>query len=356
MAIKFSAFTKAVPFVLSVKKPVLIRGRHGVGKSELVYQISKTLGLPVVERRASQMTEGDLLGLPAIEGGSTSWMAPDWFKEACETPVVLFLDEIDRATLEVRQGIFELTDSRKLNGHHLHEDTLIFGAVNGGIHGAQYSVGEFDPAELDRWTVFDVEPDVKDWLDWAKTVVSDVVWDFIAQNHDHLEHIGEFEPNKVYPSRRSWVRYDQCLQEGDLLDKAQGLIVNLGHAFVGKEASIAFNDFLQNYNKVVTVEDLLDKGKHKLVKKFSINDHNAMVEKIEKEDIFKTQLTAKRMKNLAKYFVSLPSEVAMKLWGVMGHADNEMENTIALHQCKVGKILVGEYFVKILAEQSQDDD
>jgi hypothetical protein len=36
----------------------------------------------------------------------------------------LFLDEVDRATLEVRQGIFELTDSRKLNGHYLHEDKM----------------------------------------------------------------------------------------------------------------------------------------------------------------------------------------------------------------------------------------
>jgi len=355
MAIKFSAFTKAVPFVLNICKPVLIRGRHGVGKSELVYQIAHGLDMPVVERRASQMTEGDLLGLPVIEGETTTWMAPDWFQEACNVPVVLFLDEIDRATLEVRQGIFELTDSRKLNGYHLHDGTLIFGAVNGGIHGAQYSVGEFDPAELDRWTVFDVEPDVKDWLDWAKTEVSDVVWDFIAHNHDHLEHIGEFEPNKVYPSRRSWVRFDECLQQGDLLEKATGVVVNLGLAFVGKEAAIAFNDFLQNYTKIVTVEDILDKGKFKLVKDFTINDHSAMCEKFEKAEIFKEEMTPKRMKNFAKYFVSLPSEVAMKLWGIMGMTGNDLENTVNLHAVKVADYgTVGEYFVNVLTTTTEE--
>ena len=150
MAIDFATFVKVAPHVAAVRKPVLIRGRHGVGKSEVVYQIAAALGMPVVERRASQMTEGDLVGLPSTDGNVTSFNPPDWFKTACDNPVVLFLDEVDRATIEVRQGIFELTDSRKLNGHTLDNDTLIFAAVNGGEHGAQYQVGEMDPAELDR--------------------------------------------------------------------------------------------------------------------------------------------------------------------------------------------------------------
>ena len=164
MAIDFATFLNVAPHILNSKLPVLMRGRHGVGKSEVVYQIAATRDLPVVERRASQMTEGDLLGLPDVADTSingrkaTTWNAPDWLVTACEQPVLLFLDEVDRATMEVRQGLFELTDSRKLNGWHLHPETLIVAAVNGGEHGAQYQVGEMDPAELDRWTVFDVEP------------------------------------------------------------------------------------------------------------------------------------------------------------------------------------------------------
>ena len=183
-----------------MRKPVLFRGRHGIGKSEVIYQIAEGLGLPVVERRASQMTEGDLIGLPSTDGSVTSFNPPDWYKECCEEARLLFLDEVDRATPEVRQGIFELTDSRKLNGHSLHPDTVVFAAVNGGEHGAQYQVGEMDPAELDRWTVFDLEPSVEDWLNWAKDNAEPILWDFINNNRQHLEHEGEFEPNKVYLS------------------------------------------------------------------------------------------------------------------------------------------------------------
>ena len=350
MSIDFKTFNTVAPFVVADKKPVLIRGRHGIGKSEIVYQIAQDLDLPVVERRASQMTEGDLMGLPSVNGDSTSWNPPDWFKLACEEAVVLFLDEIDRATIEVRQGIFELTDSRKLNGHRLHEDTVIFGAINGGEHGAQYQVGEFDPAELDRWTVFDVEPSVSDWLDWAKENVDNAIWDFINQNHNHLEHKEDFEPNKVYPSRRSWKRLSDCLVKADLLSKANPALFQLACAYVGFEAGVAFNDFVDNYDRVVTVEDLLINGEIERTKDFSINEHSAMIEKMDAEDIFKERLEQKVLDNLAKYFVSLPSEIAMKLWTTMGQGD--MQNTVGLHKCKVGKQSVRDYFVKILASSA----
>ena len=135
MAIDFKTFSSVVPFVIDAKKPVLLRGRHGIGKSEIVYSIAKELGLPMIERRASQMTEGDLVGLPTTEGKVTSFCPPDWFVDACNNASVLFFDEVDRAVTEVRQGLFELTDSRKLFGHHLHKDTVIVAAVNGGEHG-----------------------------------------------------------------------------------------------------------------------------------------------------------------------------------------------------------------------------
>ena len=132
MATDFRTFIAVAPMVCDARFPVLMRGRHGIGKSQVVYQIAKSLERPVVERRASQMTEGDLVGLPVVSGNSTKWNPPDWFKFACDNACVLFFDEVDRATTEVRQGLFELTDSRKLNGHRLHKDTLIFAAVNGG--------------------------------------------------------------------------------------------------------------------------------------------------------------------------------------------------------------------------------
>ncbi|MBO68498.1 MAG: hypothetical protein CL398_09330, partial [Acidiferrobacteraceae bacterium] len=334
--------------VVDIRKPVLLRGRHGIGKSCVVYQTAASLGLPVVERRASQMTEGDLLGLPSTDGGTTSFCPPDWYAECCNEARVLFLDEVDRATTEVRQGIFELTDSRKLAGHTLHPDTVIFAAVNGGEHaGAEsYQVGEMDPAELDRWTVFDVEPSVEDWLTWAKDNVDGMVWDFINNNRNHLEHTGDFEPNKVYPSRRSWDRLNECLTAAGLLSEASPTLFNLSAAFVGFEAAVSFQDFVQNYERQVTVSDILDDGKVEKTNDFTINEHTALVDKMEASEVFKSALSDGQVTNLASYFLTLPSEVAMKLWTVLGAG--EVDNTIKLHQATVDGKAVASYLVELL--------
>ena len=347
MALDFQTFVSVAPHVLTVKKPLMLRGRHGIGKSELVYQIAKGMDLPVVERRASQMTEGDLVGLPKTDGDVTSFCAPDWLHDACSRPVLLFLDEVDRAIPEVRQGIFELTDSRKIFGNYLHDDTVVVAAVNGGEHGSQYQVGEMDPAELDRWTVFDVEPTVEDWLTWAKTNTVDIVWDFINQNRSHLEHSDDFEPNKVYPSRRSWKRLNDCLVSADMVQEHNPAIFHLACGFVGFEAGVAFNDFVKNYERQVTVEMILDEGKVEKTNDFNINDHCALIEKMDSSEAFKAELTEQQCINLANYFVSLPSEAVMKLWQALGKGATS--NVTAFHKTKAdnGETVSGK-LVKIL--------
>ncbi len=344
MAVDFKTFVSLAPAVSAARLPVLLRGRHGIGKSQVVYQIAASLGLPVIERRASQMTEGDLVGLPSIEGNRTTFNPPDWFKMACEEPAVLFLDEVDRATLEVRQGIFELTDSRKLNGHNLHPDTLVFAAINGGEHGESYQVNEMDPAELDRWSVWDVEPTTEDWLAWGKDNVDGLIWDFINQNRGHLEHTTDIEPNKRYPSRRSWKRLNDVLAQADALEAGPAMF-NLAQSFVGFEAAVALNDFAKNYERVVTVDQLLNGERSDALAAFSLNEHCALVEKIEAEEVCKSELTDDQVSNLANYFVTLPSEAAMKLWGVISQGGIQ-DNVVKFHGANGGA--VGSHLSKIL--------
>jgi hypothetical protein len=350
MAIDFKTMLNVLPAITDARYPVLIRGRHGIGKSTIVYQYAEEHNLPVVERRASQMTEGDLLGLPKVEGNVTTWLPPEWLAEACNNGVVLFLDEVDRATMEVRQGIFELCDSRKIAGQHLHPDTLIFAAVNGGEHGAQYQVGEMDPAELDRYTVFDVQPTIEDWLGWADGTVSQVIWDFINNNHQHLEHTDDYEPNKVYPSRRSWERLDKTLAGLGKIE-ANASLYHIASSFVGFEAAVAFRDFVGNYKSIVTPEDIIDDGRHDLVVDFKINDHNALIESMVQQKCFDIELDGNQLKNTATYMVQLPSELAMNLWKHITSGAKAIENAGGIHKCDLGDDLptVKEFMMEVLA-------
>jgi hypothetical protein len=357
MAIDFKTFSLTAPLVLESKYPVLLRGRHGIGKSQVIYQVAQNMRLPVVERRASQMTEGDLLGIPSpdginINGEQASKFRPfEWLVQACTEPVILFFDEVDRATVEVRQGIFELTDSRKLAGWHLHEDTVICAAINGGEHGSQYQVGEMDPAELDRWTAFDVEPTVEDWLSWAQENVDELVWDFINQNRKHLEHTEDFEPGKIYPSRRSWDRLNSTMRQANLFDTPRSdAVFNLASVFVGFEAAVSLCDFIKNYAKIVTVEDILIDGRFELVEEFGINDHSALVEKMTGNGVFGDVLKKKELKNLATYFKLLPSEVAMKMWYSLTANGGDNANVLNLHP------LIREDLVTMLTSLEEEQE
>jgi len=194
--------------------------------------------------------------------------------------------------------------------------------------------------------VFDVEPSVEDWLTWAKDNVDGMVWDFINNNRNHLEHTGDFEPNKVYPSRRSWDRLNECLTGAGLLSEATPALFNLSAAFVGFEAAVSFQDFVQNYERQVTVSDILDAGAVEKTNDFTINEHTALVDKMEASEVFKSALSDGQVTNLASYFLTLPSEVAMKLWTVLGAG--EVDNTIKLHQATVDGKAVASYLVELL--------
>jgi hypothetical protein len=398
--ISFKAFHASVRDVIEF--PVLIRGAHGIGKSEVVYAFARDTaydeetGRPVVlvdgmtpysvvERRASQMTEGDLIGMPdanpdlspILQYKTTAWCAPDWLVEACEKPVLLFLDEVDRATTEVRQGLFELADSRKIYGKKLHKGTMIFAAVNGGQNGDAYQVNDMDPAELDRWTVFDVDPTVEDWLNWAKDDgkgnrrISPVIYDFIVHNNGHLEHNGAYDPKNVYPSRRSWDRLDRALKLNGLIDDVLEnkdahivRVVNIATGFVGFEAAMSFSDHIRKYKSVVKFEDILDRGKFELTKDFLLNDHLAMIDKMDAAKVFESNIPEARMKNLCEYFVSLPSEIGMKLTDLLMAKDtldvsgkDGDGNIRRFMNTETSKGLTHKIFVEVLlGEQSKKEN
>ena len=379
----FDTLFRVIGHVFNQNKPCLLRGKHGIGKSEIVYQLAQRLfwdektkktvfipfdqktpkdvelGLPVIERRVSQMTEGDLIGLPVIKGETTSFNPPDWFKRACNEPCVLFADEIDRGTIEVRQGLFEMTDSRKLNGHYLHTGTIIIAAVNGGKWASQYQVGEMDPAELDRWSVFDLEPEVEDWLKWAKTKDKDgnknidqFIINFINDNRSHLEHDGEYEPHKKYPSRRSWKRCSDCLGGGKYFDEFHPDITILATAFVGTEAAISLGDYVKNHKKLVVPKDIIVDGKFELVQDFIINEHVALIDKIEQQELLKKTLDKKELQNFGRYFVMVPSECSAKLLQVLAESGNN-DNLINVMKTEVNGKKINLHFVELMSSQAQ---
>jgi len=244
---------------LSPEVVVSIRGRHAVGKSEAVQQFANEIGLPLQMRRLSQMTEGDMLGMPSVSEKGTTFMPCEWFLDACRNPMVLFLDERNRALDAVKQSIFEICDSRQFYGHKLHPQTRVVIAENVG---ESYQVQACDPAEVSRTVTVELEPSLAEWLEYAKGKCHEATIEFVRSEGEKVLEFkganGVFEPNKKYPDRRSWFKLDGELQRNDLFDHAdEPAFFIMAAGFLGPEVGHKFANFCKSRDKQVSVKDIL---------------------------------------------------------------------------------------------------
>lgn len=312
---------------------VLLRAIHGIGKSQVVRQLGRELGFKpedIIDRRLSQMSEGDVIGLPSTDGETTRFNPPDWYRAACRSPKVLFLDELNRATPEVMQACFQIVLDRELNGCKLHPQTRVYAAIN---NSAAYNVNEIDPALLDRFWVIDLNPDTQDWLAWARSNLTDndkkegllgeqhvhpTIIDHIATTDKWLDPPKNGEPGAVSPSRRSWERLSQALISANIADEPDHeLFYPTCLGFIGTEATIAFHDFAKNYDARVTGEEILNKYpkvRSKVVGR-GVDKLNACIDKLA-EHVIKNceKLTDKQAENLKSFMTDLSGELRISCW------------------------------------------
>jgi hypothetical protein len=211
--------TRLFNILRATKYPVMLMGQHGVGKSEMIKQFAEEEGKPCLDIRLSQYTEGDLLGIPRFDEDTktTMFFPPKMFYQASVEPCIVFLDELNRATREVRQAVFQLADSYRLGALKMHPETQIISACNPDDQ--DYQVNPLDPAELDRWMLFHFAPSEMEWLDWAEEVgVDPQIVKFIEANKNLLDppQTTGLDPMKKYPSRRSWKRLSDSIARASM--------------------------------------------------------------------------------------------------------------------------------------------
>ena len=332
---------------------VLVRGPTGIGKSQIFKTVASeielsdgTVGCDVIDRRLAQMTEGDIIGLPELVDGVTRFAPVDWLLRACSEPVVLFLDELNRATMEVQQCAFQLVLDRELNGHKLHPETRIYAAINAG---SEYQVNEMGPALQRRFWTVDLEPTREDWLNWAsgERNMDPIVVDFIRHNGSHLRHVGQLEPGKVYPTPASWDRLEMSATHAGMAPSSisggptpSGLYA-LCLGFVGVEAAISFVDFVKNYDIQISAEDVLDRYTSKDIKKkiefLSTDKHNALIEKMI-DHCKENEWNVSQAKNATDFVKTLPGEMIVSFFNSVMET-NQIANIRAVHKF-IGMLVV----------------
>lgn len=283
---------------------IMLVGSHGIGKSRIVEDYFTGKGITVTALFLGQMSDpGDLIGLPRLNEttGKTDFMPPYWFP-IDGTPIVLFLDELNRARPEMLQTVMDLVLNRKLAGRKLPEGSRIVSAVNDG---EEYQVGDLEPALVSRFNIYTLRPTAKDWLTWAKSKDLDQrVISFIQRKPSILD--SRFDPTAnaldKTPDRRAWERVANAI---DGKSEITPVLTKMIAGIVGAKAA---SEFVESLNEgSVTGMDVLKSFDTVLPKleQFPVEDFSLL-----NDDILETlnslkgiaQFTEPMQKNLSSYF------------------------------------------------------
>ena len=308
-------------FIKGSSRSILLKAKHGVGKSSTVKQAAIEEGWGFEDVRLSQCDVGDINGLPYREGNTSYFAKPKWWPRDSKSKGILFLDELNRASKDVTQAVFELCLDRSLDGDKLPDGWKVVSAINAD---EEYDVMEMDPALSDRFFHIEFEPSVSEWLEWANNDgnVHQSIVQFVARNTNLLDPpVGNLEAGKIYPSRRSWEALSEFLVQFDLLKEGnQGLLVQATKGWCGHEVAIMFQKFVSNEFKLLKAEDILDKfDKVKSEIEKSCEDievisalANAVVKEANSRDSKK--LKDLQRENIKKFFLTIPNDVASDFW------------------------------------------
>lgn len=201
---------KLVGLAYEADQPVLLHGRHGVGKSETLAQAASSLGIGLVVCDLSLMEPPDLIGIPVVGGdGRTSYARPSYLPGGGRG--LLVFEELNRCPRYMQSPCLQLLSYRRLHDYRLPPGWLPCAAVNdpGDVEAGHYAVDELDPAMLSRFLNVIVEPDAAEWARWARAhAVHERVIEFVEASP------GVFDDPAANP--RAWTH------AGNLLSKWEG--------------------------------------------------------------------------------------------------------------------------------------
>ena len=201
--------------------PFYLEGKPGIGKTEVVRQIAKELGIGFVSFSITHHTRNSLLGLPVIteleNEKYTKYTMSEIIaavlekKNRGQTEGILLLDEFNCAADTVMPTMLSFLQTRNIGQHELPEGWSI--VLCGNPKEYNKSARSFDAAILDRVRKLYIESNLKDFLEYAKeNNLHQAVCDFLSSYNQHFYRCNVAENTMEVVTARSWENLSHALK------------------------------------------------------------------------------------------------------------------------------------------------
>ena len=266
---------KAILKAFKAKRPMFLWGPPGIGKSEVVQDITTELGGLMIDLRMAQMEPTDLRGIPYYnkESNRMEWAPPVDLPDqalADQYPIiVLFLDEMNSAAPAVQAAGYQLTLNRAVGKYKLPDNVVIVAAGNReSDKGVTYRM----PMPLaNRFLHIEMRADFASWQTWAVNagIHTDVVG-YLSFAKNDLYDFDNKSSSRAFATPRSWTFVSEILEDEE--DTDTDTLFNLVASAIGEGLAVKFMAHRKVSSKMPNPSDILS-GK---VKELNVKEISAM--------------------------------------------------------------------------------
>ena len=218
------------------QRPVFLVGPPGIGKTEIVEQIAREMGIGLVSYSITHHTRQSALGLPYIaekeyDGRvvrvseyTMSEIIGSIYRKMEETGAkegILFLDEINCVSETLTPAMLQFLQYKVFGQHQVPDGWVVVTAGNPAEYNA--SVHEFDLVTQDRLKRIDIEPDYAVWEAWAANEsVHPCILAYLRIRREDFYHVENTVEGRRLVTPRAWVDLSDMMR----LYEENGMEVN----------------------------------------------------------------------------------------------------------------------------------
>jgi len=235
------------------QRTVCVEGAPGGGKTSIIRQVAKDLGVAYIERHLPTSLPEDF-GIPYPDSSSStfSFKLPEWFPVKGKAPDagILCIDDRNQASPDLQKILANICQARNLHGVELPDGWQV---VSTGNRQQDRAGSNRVLSHLrDRETVLELETHLDDFCAWAmENGVPTEAISFIRYRPDLLH---DFDPQKdISPTPRSWVEGVFNLI-GAVPSEAEFPVFA---GAVGEGAAAEFTGFLRIFRKLPDPDSVL---------------------------------------------------------------------------------------------------
>ena len=263
----------AIKVAFKKKRPIFLWGPPGVGKSDIVQQITDEANGFMFDLRLGQMDPTDLRGMPFFnkELGVMDWAPPIDLPSAefaKDYPMItVFLDEMNSAPASVQAAAYQLVLNRRLGKYVLPDNVVIIAAGN---RESDKGVTFRMPTPLaNRFVHVEIRADYEAWFDWAveNGIHPDVVG-YLSFAKQDLYDFDAKSSSRAFATPRSWSFVSELIEE----DMPETTATDLIAGTVGEGLAVKFQAHRKIAGKLPNPTDVLA-GK---VSKLEVQEVSAM--------------------------------------------------------------------------------